>query len=33
MAIQSEPRSTQRFAAVVHALFLGQYPQALQFES
>ena len=33
MAIQSEPRSTQRFTAAVHALFLGQYPQALQFES
>ena len=25
-------RNAQRFAAAVHALFLGQYPQALQFE-
>ena len=28
----SEPRNAQRFAAAVHALFLGQYRQALQFE-
>ena len=27
-----EPRNAQRFSAAVHALFLGQYPQALQFE-
>ena len=27
-----EPRNARRFAAAVHALFLGQYPQALQFE-
>ena len=27
-----EPRNTQRFAAAIHALFLGQNPQALQFE-
>lgn len=30
---QSEPRNAQRFEAAVHALFLGQYPQALPFES
>ena len=30
---QSEPRNAQRFEAAVHALFLGQYPQALLFES
>ena len=30
---QSEPRSAQRFEAAIHALFLGQYPQALLFES
>lgn len=29
---RGEPRNAQRFAAAVHALFLGQYPQALQFE-
>lgn len=28
----AEPRNAQRFAAAVHALFLGQYRQALQFE-
>lgn len=28
-----EPRNAQRFAAAVHALFLGQYPKALQYES
>ena len=27
-----DPRNAQRFAAAVHALFLAQYPQALQFE-
>ena len=27
-----EPRNYRRFAAAIHALFLGQYPQALQFE-
>ena len=27
-----EPRNAQRFAAAVHALFLGQNPRALQFE-
>ena len=27
-----EPRNAQRFAAAIHALFLGQNPQALQFE-
>ncbi len=27
-----ETRNAQRFEAAVHALFLGQYPQALQFE-
>ncbi len=32
LANESEPRNAQRFAAAVHALFLGQYPQALQFE-
>ena len=32
MANRGEPRNAQRFAAAVHALFLGQYPQALQFE-
>ncbi len=26
------PRNARRFAAAVHALFLGQYPRALQFE-
>ena len=29
----SEPRNARRFEAAVHALFLGQYPQALLFES
>ena len=33
MTNHSEPRNAQRFKAAVHALFLGQYPQALQFES
>ena len=28
----SEPRNPQRFAAAVHALFLAEYPGALQFE-
>ena len=32
MANRGEPRNAQRFAAAVHALFLGQYPRALQFE-
>lgn len=32
MVNRGEPRNAQRFAAAVHALFLGQYPQALQFE-
>ena len=32
MTNHSEPRNAQRFEAAVHALFLGQYPQALQFE-
>ena len=32
MANRGEPRNAQRFAAAVHALFLAQYPQALQFE-
>lgn len=32
MANRAEPRNAQRFAAAVHALFLGQYPQALEFE-
>ena len=32
MANLGEPRNARRFAAAVHALFLGQYPQALQFE-
>ena len=32
LANRGEPRNPQRFAAAVHALFLGQYPQALQFE-
>ena len=27
-----ETRNAQRFEAAIHALFLGQYPQALQFE-
>jgi len=27
-----EPRNAQRFAAAIHALFLGQNPRALQFE-
>lgn len=31
-ANRSEPRNAQRFAGAVHALFLGQYRQALQFE-
>ena len=29
---RSEPRNALRFKAAVHALFLGQYPQSLQFE-
>jgi len=29
---RSVPRQTRRFAAAVHALFLAQYPPALQFE-
>ena len=29
---RGEPRNARRFGAAVHALFLGQYPQALQFE-
>ena len=32
MANRSEPRNVQRFAAAVHALFMSQYPQSLQFE-
>ena len=32
MANLGETRNAQRFAAAVHALFLGQYPQAMQFE-
>ena len=32
MANLSKPCNAQRFAAAVHALFLGRYPQALQFE-
>ena len=28
----AEPCNAQRYSAVVHALFLSQYPQALQFE-
>ena len=32
MTNHAEPRNAKRFAAAVHALFLGQYPQALQFE-
>ena len=32
MENRGKPRNAQRFAAAVHALFLGQYPQALQFE-
>lgn len=32
MANRGEPRNAQRFSAAVHALFLGQYPQAMQFE-
>ena len=31
-ASRGEPRNAQRFAGAVHALFLGQYRQALQFE-
>lgn len=33
MANRGQPRNTQRFAAAVHALFLGHYPKALQYES
>ena len=33
LANRGEPRSAQRFSAAVHALFLGQYRQALQFEA
>lgn len=29
---RDKPRCAQRFAAAVHALFVGQYPQALQYE-
>lgn len=29
---RSKPRNAKRFIAAVHALFLGQYPQSLQFE-
>lgn len=32
LASRSDPRNTRRFAAAVNALFLSQYPQALQFE-
>ena len=32
MANQGKPSNVQRFEAAVHALFLSQYPQALQFE-
>ena len=32
LANRGEPRNARRFAAAVHALFLGQNPQALQFE-
>ena len=32
LASRSDPRNTRLFAAAVNALFLGQYPQALQFE-
>ena len=32
LANRGEPRNARQFAAAVHALFLGQYPQALQFE-
>ena len=32
LANWSEPRNAQRISAAVHALFLGQYPHALQFE-
>ena len=32
MANLSEPRNAKRFGAAVHALFLAQYPQALQIE-
>ena len=32
MASRSEPRNARRFVAAVHSLFIGQYPQALQFE-
>lgn len=31
-ANRAEPLQTKRFAAAIHALFLGQYPQGLQFE-
>ena len=33
LANRGEPRSAQRFSAAVHALFLGQYRQALPFEA
>ena len=33
LANRGEPRSAQRFEAAVHALFLGQYRRALQFEA
>ena len=32
LAYRSEPQNAQRYQAAVHALFLGQYRQALQFE-
>ena len=32
MTNRNKPRNAQRFEAAVHALFLAQYPQALQFE-
>lgn len=32
LASRNDPRNTRRFAAAVNALFLGQYPQSLQFE-
>ena len=32
MANRGKPYAAQWFAAAVHALFLGQYPQALEFE-
>lgn len=32
MKHRGKPRCAQRFAAAVHAIFVGQYPQALQYE-